>query len=126
MPRLEGELYPYLPIYIPLNIPYIEKRHNGDTLMYCMFFYTARPPHSAKKSRLMWDALARVHGREPTQLGLYVSEGGFRDWHIEIGDLHIDFEDAIVGAPSTIDPIKAAKSTLKEKPKSWRDHNTVF
>ena len=79
--------------------------------MYCMFCYTARPPRSARKSRLMWDELTKVHGREPTQLGLYISEGGFRDWHIELGDQHFDFEDAFVGSPSILDPIIAARST---------------
>jgi|GEM_PF-6148688 len=82
--------------------------------MYCMFCYTERPPISAKKSRLMWDELTKVHGREPGQLGLYVSDGGFRDWHIEIGDEHFDFEDAFVGTPSIIDPVIAARSTQKK------------
>lgn len=86
--------------------------------MYCMFFYTERPPRTAKKSRLMWDELTKVHGREPTQLGLYVSDGGFRDWHIEMGDLFIDFEDAFVGCPSIIDPVKAARSTANAEPTS--------
>ncbi len=82
--------------------------------MYCMFYYTTRPPRSAKKSRLMWDELTKVHGREPTQLGLYVSDGGFRDWHIELGDDHYDFEDAFVGKPSIIDPVIAARSTAAQ------------
>ncbi len=81
--------------------------------MRCIFHYTSRPPKSAKKSRTFWDEMAKTHGRQPTSLGLYISEGGFRDWHIEMGDDDFDFEDAIIGAPSIIDPVKAAKSTIQ-------------
>lgn len=81
--------------------------------MHCMFHYPERPPRSAKKSRLFWDELTKVHGREPTLLGLYVSSGGFRDWRIEFGEEHFDFEDAFVGKPSIIHPIKAAQSTAR-------------
>lgn len=79
--------------------------------MHCMFCYESRPPRSARKSRAIWDELTKVHGREPDQLGLYVSEGSFRDWHIRIGELTIDWEDAFVGSPSIIDPVIAARST---------------
>lgn len=82
--------------------------------MQCMFHYTARPPRSAKKSRAFWDEMTKAHGREPTSLGLFVSDGGFRDWHIELGDAQFDFEDALVGTPSIIDPEKAAKSTIQQ------------
>lgn len=81
--------------------------------MKCMFFYDKRPPRTAKKCRIMWDELTKVHGHEPSQIGLYVSEGGFRDWHIRVGEKTFDFEDAIIGKPSIIDPVIAARSTAQ-------------
>lgn len=82
--------------------------------MHCMFHFKERPPRSAKKSRAFWDEMAKVHGAEPTSLGLYVSDGGFRDWHIEIGEKEFDFEDAFIGKPSIINPVIAARSTAHE------------
>lgn len=82
--------------------------------MYCHLHYISRPPKSAKKSRAIWDALTDHHKREPSEIGLYVSEGGFRDWHIRIGGATIDLEDAIVGKPSIINPENAPSWPLQQ------------
>lgn len=76
--------------------------------MYCRLHYTSRPPRSARKSRKIWDALHAHHGIEPDEIGLYISEGGFRDWHIKIGCGTIEIEDAFVGTPSLVEPENVA------------------
>ncbi len=77
--------------------------------MKCMLHYTARPPRSAKKSRAIWDALTAHHGIEPNEIGLYVSEGGFRDWHIRIGGGEFDLEDSLVATTSLVKPENAGR-----------------
>lgn len=69
---------------------------------------------------MFWDELTKVHGREPTEIALYVSEGGFRDWHIRIGDDDYEFEDAFIGTPSLVDPIFCARSTAPPDPHSMK------
>lgn len=66
--------------------------------MHCLFNFDQRPPRTAKVSRQLWDALAEAHGEEPKSLGMYVSEGGFKDWMFIIGDDMLEIEAGLVGS----------------------------
>lgn len=82
--------------------------------MHCMFSFDSRPPKTAKVSRGLWDALTEAHGEEPESLGLYVSEGGFRDWMYVIEGELMEFDVGLVGSTRSIrDPENWAEYSVR-------------
>lgn len=84
--------------------------------MFCHFHYSQRPPKTAKVSRKLWDAITEVFGFEPDDVGLYSSEGGFRDWFIGIaGESHSIDCGPIGGDGKITDPMDWALYIKEEK-----------
>ncbi len=66
--------------------------------MYCQTFYKGRPPKTAKASLAVFEAVEEETGITPLSVGLYISEGGFRDWHLEMPNGEpVAFDDGLVG-----------------------------
>ncbi len=82
--------------------------------MHCMFNFEGRPPTGAKVSRKLWDDLTTSHGEAPKSLGLYVSEGGFRDWMFIISEDLLEIEAGLIGNTET---------SLKSTTKAWAQYS---
>lgn len=68
--------------------------------MTCVYHTTERPSRTAKRARELWDRVNAEDGAPPKWLGLYIGEGGFRDWAWERTNGELDeMGGGLVGVP---------------------------
>jgi hypothetical protein len=82
--------------------------------MHCMFNFDSRPPKTAKVSRNLWDALTEAHGEEPESFGLFVTEGGFRDWMYVVEGELLEIEAGLVGGENSVDALNFAEYSVQQ------------